>query len=325
MAGEWIKMRADLHTHPKVVRMASALKADRLRVIGALHATWCLFDVHSTDGFLDGYTPETLDDMINFAGFSTAMMAVGWLENKDGNLVMPRFDEHNGQSAKRRAQEASRKKTVRKMSASDADKKRTREEKRREDLKDKPPLSEGVDEIPPCGLAEEKIDEIAERPQAPPGNGEPSGKFPMWEGWYPSPDFQRRAAIWNRILTGPAPGFAEHELASFTDYWASEGKVFTQTQWEQKFADSVLYERKRTNQLEQNSGGNHAGNNNDAGESAALRQVREARAEWEQQQGMGSVGNHGGNLFEPLGNQERNDAGSDLDGSDWFHDGHSPS
>ncbi|MQI04921.1 hypothetical protein EI057_02935 [Escherichia coli] len=32
MAGDWIKMRADLHTHPKVVRMASALKADRLRI-----------------------------------------------------------------------------------------------------------------------------------------------------------------------------------------------------------------------------------------------------------------------------------------------------
>lgn len=32
MAGDWIKMRADLHTHPKVVRISSALDADRLRV-----------------------------------------------------------------------------------------------------------------------------------------------------------------------------------------------------------------------------------------------------------------------------------------------------
>ncbi|MHA8112831.1 DNA replication domain protein [Kosakonia cowanii] len=136
MAGDWIKMRADLHTHPKVVRMASALKADRLRIVGGLHSAWCLFDVHSEDGLLEGYSADTLDDLIGFPGFSRAMMAVGWLEEKGESLVMPRFDAHNGQSAKRRAQDADRKRNVRKMSASQADKKETREEKRREDLKD---------------------------------------------------------------------------------------------------------------------------------------------------------------------------------------------
>ncbi|HDG9775857.1 TPA: DNA replication domain protein [Raoultella planticola] len=136
MAGDWIKMRADLHTHPKVVRMASALKADRLRIVGGLHSAWCLFDVHSVDGFLDGYSAETLDDMIGFPGFSRAMIAVGWLEEDGESLVMPRFDAHNGQSAKRRAQDADRKRNVRKTSAPEADKTRTREEKRREDLKD---------------------------------------------------------------------------------------------------------------------------------------------------------------------------------------------
>lgn len=142
MAGDWIKMRADLHTHPKVVRMASALKADRLRIVGGLHSAWCLFDVHSVDGFLDGYSADTLDDLIGFPGFSRAMMAVGWLEENGESLVMPRFEAHNGQSAKRRAQDADRKRNVRKASASEADKKRTREEKRREDIKDKPHIGE---------------------------------------------------------------------------------------------------------------------------------------------------------------------------------------
>lgn len=143
MAGDWIKMRSDLHTHPKVIRISSALKADRLRVIGALHAVWCLFDVHSVDGILDGYCPQTLDDMISFSGFSNEMVRVGWLEFENEALSMPRFDEHNGQSAKRRAQEASRKREARKTSASEADKMQTREEKRREeknkDIKEKKP------------------------------------------------------------------------------------------------------------------------------------------------------------------------------------------
>ncbi|KKB61044.1 hypothetical protein WM40_25525 [Robbsia andropogonis] len=138
MAGDWIKMRSDLHTSPKVVRISSALKADRLRTIGGLHSVWSLFDVHSEDGFMDGYTLEILDDLIGFPGFGAAMVSVGWLTQEDEGLAIPRFDEHNGQSAKRRAQDSERKRVARQsgnVSASEADKSRTREEKRREEIK----------------------------------------------------------------------------------------------------------------------------------------------------------------------------------------------
>jgi hypothetical protein len=138
MAGDWIKMRAELHTHPKVVRIMSALHADKLRVIGGLHAVWCLFDAHSEDGQLEGYTPEALDCMIGWDGFTEALAAVAWVEIGDGFLSLPRFDEHNGRSAKRRATETQRKreersKSVLNLSAIDADKLRSREEKRREE------------------------------------------------------------------------------------------------------------------------------------------------------------------------------------------------
>lgn len=140
MAGDWIKMRADLFTHPKVVRISSALKADNLRTVGGLMSAWCLFDAHSIDGRLSGYSMKTLDDHLRWEGFSAAMRSVGWLESgsdDDGEfLVLPRFDAHNGHSAKRRAQDADRKKDVRKTSALEADKLRTREEKRREEKKE---------------------------------------------------------------------------------------------------------------------------------------------------------------------------------------------
>lgn len=74
MAGDWIKMRSDLFTHPKVVRISSALKADTLRTVGGLMSVWCLFDAHSVDGKLDGYTSQTLDDHLRWAGFSAAMI-----------------------------------------------------------------------------------------------------------------------------------------------------------------------------------------------------------------------------------------------------------
>jgi hypothetical protein len=154
MAGDWIKMRSNLQTHPKVARIASASNADRLRVVGGLHAVWCLFDEHSADGHLCGYTPSAVDSLIGWPGFTDLLVAVGWVE-WDGNdgLTLPEFDTHNGASAKRRAQENDRKKAERAAaldaskehpqpdlipSASHADKKRTREEKRREEKKTEP-------------------------------------------------------------------------------------------------------------------------------------------------------------------------------------------
>jgi hypothetical protein len=113
----WIKMKVDLSTNPKVVRISSALKADRLRTVGALHAVWSLFDTHSEDGKLVGYSPEILDEMIGWKGFSTAMIGVEWLSVDDNYLSMKDYDENNGTSAKKRAQDS-----VRKMSARKADK-----------------------------------------------------------------------------------------------------------------------------------------------------------------------------------------------------------
>lgn len=110
---DWIKMRMCLQSHPKVVRILSATCTDKFRVIGGLHAVWTVFDVHSIDGVLIGYTPAALDHVIGWDGFSEAMIAVGWLTSIDGNLVATDFSEHNGKSAKRRAEESKRKKTTR--------------------------------------------------------------------------------------------------------------------------------------------------------------------------------------------------------------------
>lgn len=144
MAGDWIKMGTGLRRHPRTVRVASALNADRLRVVGALHAVWCVFDEHSADGKLVGYTLSVMDEEIGWPGFSAAMVAVGWLEVADGGLQVPAYEEHNGPTAKRRALDTKRKAEsraesgrapphVQDPSVSDADRTATREEKKREE------------------------------------------------------------------------------------------------------------------------------------------------------------------------------------------------
>lgn len=134
MAGDWIKMNKSLPRDPRVISIASALQADRLRTVGALFSAWCIFDEQTETGRLDAYTPEILDDLVGCPGIARAMESVGWLEIGDGYLSAPRYTEHNGKSAKRRAQDS-----VRKKSAREADKRpqdeRTKPgpEKRREE------------------------------------------------------------------------------------------------------------------------------------------------------------------------------------------------
>lgn len=117
MSDDWLKMRVCLRNHPKVVRMASALDADKNQILGALFSVWCVFDAHSVDGTLDGYTPKSMDAEVSFPGFTEAMILVSWMVYEDGILAMVRATEHNGQGAKRRAMEAVRKKAERKAAA----------------------------------------------------------------------------------------------------------------------------------------------------------------------------------------------------------------
>jgi len=202
MAGDWIKMRSDLFTHPKVVRMASALKADRLRVVGGLMSVWCLFDAHSADGKIEGYDFGTVDELLNWPGFATSMSAVNWLAQDGESLVLPDFDKHNGQSAKRRAQDADRKRDVRKASASNADKVRTREEKRREEKRKsmarlrRRPLSNSF----PMAMA-------ASRPSSVGRDCRTTGSRPTrtWSGRAPSAPTWTCARSWRRSATTGVP------------------------------------------------------------------------------------------------------------------------
>ncbi len=106
-------MRTDLRDHPKIVRMAAGLNADRLRVIGGLWSVWSTFDTHSPNGLLEGYTLSSIDEGIGWQGFGAAMQAVGWLIESESGLSMPDYEEHNGTSAKRRAQDTKLKKSNR--------------------------------------------------------------------------------------------------------------------------------------------------------------------------------------------------------------------
>jgi hypothetical protein len=143
MAEAWIKVRAGLKNHPKVVRISSAICPQNVQalsktfsVVGGLHAVWCVFDEFSVDGKLAGYSLAALDETIGWPGFSGAMVDVGWLTVTPEGIECPEFLTHNGASAKRRAMDAQRKQDVRNLSAIEADIPRTKSGLEKEKEKD---------------------------------------------------------------------------------------------------------------------------------------------------------------------------------------------
>ena len=132
----WIKIRTTLVSDPRVNAIAASLNINRNAVVGALVAVWSFADAHSVDGRLPWTTRDDIDGISQLPGFARAMFEVGWLDDGDpSGVVLPRFVEHNGESAKARAQGAKRVERYRRNAASVTGSGHdgvTREEKRRE-------------------------------------------------------------------------------------------------------------------------------------------------------------------------------------------------
>lgn len=142
------------------------------------------------------------------------------------------------------------------------------------------------------------------------------GKFPMKPDWTPSPDFQRQAVLWGKPV--PDGLNLRAELASFIAFWTSEGKVFTQTQWELKFARH-LQGAKPT----QPRGNTHAGlDKYPPTYNAAQRRMLDARREQLRKRGqsMEVLDLDDGNLLEPLDGQKRPGPVGPMDCADWEFD-----
>lgn len=104
----WIKIRTNLSADPRVFRIASFAKIPTAHVVGCLVQVWAYADEHSTDGRLPFCVVSDIDRIAGVEGFSDWMLAVGWLDIQGQDIVLPRFDTHNGATAKARAQGARR-------------------------------------------------------------------------------------------------------------------------------------------------------------------------------------------------------------------------
>jgi hypothetical protein len=74
---------------------------------------WEWADSNTVDGHADSVTNVTLDTVTGVTGFGQAMLDVGWLLQDNGGIIFPRWERWNAKSAKKRLQEAERKRRQR--------------------------------------------------------------------------------------------------------------------------------------------------------------------------------------------------------------------
>lgn len=113
----WIKMRGNLWDDPRVAKICDVTGKREAEVIGGLYWLWSMADEQTDDGTLIGLSTATIDRKTGIKGFGEAVLGIGWIEQLPDGLLIARFEEHNGASAKRRSMEAKRKGEVRNPSA----------------------------------------------------------------------------------------------------------------------------------------------------------------------------------------------------------------
>ena len=108
MAGDWIKMRSNLWDDPRVARLVDLTDSSEAAVIGGLYWLWATADQHTADGFMPGLSCRQIDRKTGVAGLGQALVDIGWTENHSEGVLIVNFEDHNGASAKKRAQTAKR-------------------------------------------------------------------------------------------------------------------------------------------------------------------------------------------------------------------------
>lgn len=99
---QWIKIEHITPDKPEVFKIAEILDIDPDCVVGKLVRLWIWLDQQSVNGNALSVTKSVIDRITFAHGFADAMLVVGWIEDQAGLLSIPRFDRHNGRTAKNR-------------------------------------------------------------------------------------------------------------------------------------------------------------------------------------------------------------------------------
>lgn len=132
----WIKLDHVTPDKPEVHRMAEVLKLDADAVLGKLLRLWIWADQQTITGNAPSVNTALIDRIASHEGFALAMVKVEWLAVDLDGAIFPKFDRHNGKSAKNRALTAKRVEKYRNDSVTQP----ALVEKRRKEKRSNPPI-----------------------------------------------------------------------------------------------------------------------------------------------------------------------------------------
>ena len=244
MAGDWIKMRGSLVTHPKVLKLAKIIATDpyvaqrllvtsaetldcvvtrdvtRDMVVASLLRVWCACNEHTSDGIWPGIELDDLDQVAGIPGFGAALSKVGWASIDPGSdrVIFPNFLEYNAP-----AKNGGR-------SAAAERQRRYRERKRQQNeiATGNGYVSSDVTRTP----REEKRKISASPPTRAVTSSDP---FAMDMSWLPGPEIKDRMS-----MAGiPPDRLTEERIGEFKSYWMTRSEKLTNNQWEHKLIQAL--------------------------------------------------------------------------------------
>jgi hypothetical protein len=114
MGADWIKVEKVTPGKPEVLGVSQILGIHPYHAFGLCVRFWLWcddqLDSESVTGMSQKFvTNVALDFVIGHVGFTDALVQVGWLVVENGRLVVPNFDRHLSESAKKRADSRRRK------------------------------------------------------------------------------------------------------------------------------------------------------------------------------------------------------------------------
>ena len=153
MAGDWLKFECSLPEKPETLAITAAMGWDDPDLtVGKLMRLFRWFDQHTLEGNAQNVTAALLDRIIGVTGFVDAVAKTGWIVITDEGISLHNFEKHNGATAKSRGLTAKRVancKSNAKGNAATVTEALPREEKRREEKKEIPSVTDVTGGKPP--------------------------------------------------------------------------------------------------------------------------------------------------------------------------------
>lgn len=105
---DWIKIMTTLPKSVAIYRLMRELRCKRHAALGLALDWLCWLDANSTDGNT-GLLDEEISDVLGWPRAAEALDAIGWVSHDEqGCVVAVEYAKHNGESAKKRAEDARR-------------------------------------------------------------------------------------------------------------------------------------------------------------------------------------------------------------------------